>query len=90
MVVAPGEKSPEELVKDVQKGIFVTSLLGGNSDSTRGDFSHGVRLPPESVGPAHHGSRALTTSRNGLRMVGSLTLCLKTTSPGAMRRTSPS
>ncbi len=43
LVLTLGEKSPAELIKNIQKGVFVTSLLGGNSDSTRGDFSHGIR-----------------------------------------------
>lgn len=37
-----GEKSLEELIKDVKKGILVNGFIGGNSNSTTGDFSYGI------------------------------------------------
>ena len=37
-----GHGKLEELLQDVQDGILVTSFLGGNSDTTRGDFSLGI------------------------------------------------
>jgi PmbA protein len=42
MVIEPGNKSMDELVKSVKKGILVTSFIGGNSNSTTGDFSTGI------------------------------------------------
>lgn len=42
-VVATGEHSLEQLLGDVGNGIYVTSWLGGNADSTTGDFSLGLR-----------------------------------------------
>ena len=42
-VVAPGEQNLEELLSEVGEGIYVTSWLGGNADSTTGDFSLGLR-----------------------------------------------
>jgi len=42
MVIEPGTKSLDEMLKDVEKGIFVTSFIGGNSNSTTGDYSMGV------------------------------------------------
>ena len=41
--VALGEKSLAELLADVGDGVYVTSWLGGNADSTTGDFSLGLR-----------------------------------------------
>ncbi|MEW5925118.1 MAG: metallopeptidase TldD-related protein, partial [Candidatus Zixiibacteriota bacterium] len=41
-IIEPGDKSPEELIKGVKKGIFVTSFVGGNSNSTTGDYSMGI------------------------------------------------
>jgi PmbA protein len=41
--VATGKYSLLELLRDVGKGVYVTSWLGGNSDSTTGDFSLGLR-----------------------------------------------
>lgn len=42
-VVAPGKRGRDALVKSARDGIYVTSWLGGNMDSTTGDFSFGVR-----------------------------------------------
>ncbi len=42
LVIQPGQRSLSELEKDVQKGILVTQWLGGNANSTTGDFSLGV------------------------------------------------
>lgn len=41
--VALGEKSLADLLADVGNGVYVTSWLGGNADSTTGDFSLGLR-----------------------------------------------
>ncbi len=38
-----GKRSCEQLVKSIKKGIFVTSFLGGNSNSATGDFSAGIK-----------------------------------------------
>lgn len=37
-----GSRGFDAIVKDINKGIFVTSFNGGNSNSTTGDFSFGV------------------------------------------------
>jgi PmbA protein len=37
-----GTKSLQDMVKDVKKGIIVNGFIGGNSNSTTGDFSYGV------------------------------------------------
>jgi PmbA protein len=37
------EKGLSELSRDIEKGIVVTSFLGGNFNSTTGDFSYGVQ-----------------------------------------------
>lgn len=41
--IAAGQQTLDELVSDVGEGIYVTSWLGGNADSTTGDFSLGLR-----------------------------------------------
>jgi PmbA protein len=41
--VATGAQTLEGLLADVGAGIYVTSWLGGNADSTTGDFSLGLR-----------------------------------------------
>ncbi|RMG16723.1 MAG: TldD/PmbA family protein [Deltaproteobacteria bacterium] len=42
VVLLPGERDLDEIVAGVERGILVTGLLGGNADSTSGDFSHGI------------------------------------------------
>jgi len=42
-VVAPGDRSLQDLLADAGDGIYVTSWLGGNADGTTGDFSLGLR-----------------------------------------------
>jgi PmbA protein len=37
-----GDKNLDLLIKDIKKGIFVTGFIGGNSNSTTGDFSFGL------------------------------------------------
>ncbi|MCA9604177.1 MAG: TldD/PmbA family protein [Myxococcales bacterium] len=43
VVVTPGARDLAAIVGDVEEGYLVTSWLGGNSDSTTGDFSLGLR-----------------------------------------------
>ncbi|MDZ7262032.1 MAG: TldD/PmbA family protein, partial [candidate division KSB1 bacterium] len=38
-----GRHSLEELIAQVKKGILITSFIGGNSNSTTGDFSFGLQ-----------------------------------------------
>ncbi|MEO1172289.1 MAG: metallopeptidase TldD-related protein, partial [Myxococcota bacterium] len=40
--LSPGTQDRDALIAAVKDGIYVTGFQGGNSDSTRGDFSHGV------------------------------------------------
>lgn len=42
-VVKLGSQSLEQLLGEVGTGVYVTSWLGGNADSTTGDFSLGLR-----------------------------------------------
>jgi PmbA protein len=42
VVFAGGTKSLAELIKGVQRGIFVNGFIGGNANSTTGDFSFGI------------------------------------------------
>ncbi|HVY62187.1 MAG TPA: TldD/PmbA family protein, partial [Planctomycetota bacterium] len=43
LVVAPGKRSLAEIEKSIDRGLLVTSFLGGNSNSLTGDFSVGVQ-----------------------------------------------
>ncbi|MBK9383682.1 MAG: TldD/PmbA family protein [Planctomycetes bacterium] len=43
LVVELGPKSREELLRDVGEGLYVTSWLGGNANTTTGDYSFGLQ-----------------------------------------------
>lgn len=42
LVFEYGDQSLDEMVKSMQRGILVTNFIGGNSNSTTGDFSFGI------------------------------------------------
>jgi len=42
LIIPPGERSVEEIIKDLGRGILITGFIGGNSNPTTGDFSLGV------------------------------------------------
>ncbi len=42
MIFAYGDKSLDQMVAGLDKGIVVTSFIGGNYNSTTGDFSYGL------------------------------------------------
>jgi len=37
-----GNRSLEEMMSDIQRGLLITGFIGGNSNSTTGDFSFGI------------------------------------------------
>ncbi|NSW93120.1 MAG: TldD/PmbA family protein [Bacteroidales bacterium] len=41
IVFSPGKRTPEEMIKSVKKGIFITGFIGGNCNGSTGDFSYG-------------------------------------------------
>ncbi len=43
LIVAPGDKDLAGLMQDAGNAVLVTGWLGGNADSTTGDFSFGIR-----------------------------------------------
>ncbi len=43
LLLTLGKKNEAELMKDVANGILVTGFLGGNSNSTTGDYSFGIQ-----------------------------------------------
>jgi len=42
LVLEPGEKDLESMMKSMKKGILVTGFNGGNCNSSTGDFSYGI------------------------------------------------
>lgn len=42
LILPPGKRSVKQIMKDLGRGIYITGFLGGNSNSTTGDFSVGI------------------------------------------------
>jgi PmbA protein len=42
LVIPPGRRSVQEIMKDLGRGILITNFIGGNSNSTTGDTSIGI------------------------------------------------
>lgn len=42
IIIPPGKRTVKDIMKDLGRGIFVTSFIGGNSNSTTGDASVGI------------------------------------------------
>ncbi|RPJ52530.1 MAG: TldD/PmbA family protein [Acidobacteria bacterium] len=42
LIIPPGKRSVEQIMKDLGRGILVNDFIGGNSNSTTGDFSVGI------------------------------------------------
>lgn len=42
IILPPGERTPEAIIKDLPRCLLITNFIGGNSNSTTGDFSIGI------------------------------------------------
>lgn len=42
LVLTPGSRDLDAMIKDVVDGVYVIGFLGGNMDPVRGDFSYGI------------------------------------------------
>jgi len=42
LIIEPGEKSLDQIIAGVKKGILITGFIGGNSNGATGDFSYGI------------------------------------------------
>lgn len=42
IIIPPGKRSVSEIIKDLPRCILITGFIGGNSNSTTGDFSVGI------------------------------------------------
>jgi PmbA protein len=42
LVYQTGTRTPEEMIKSLKKGIFITGFIGGNCNGSTGDFSYGI------------------------------------------------
>jgi len=42
LILPPGTRSVDEIIKDLGRCILITGFIGGNSNDTTGDFSIGI------------------------------------------------
>ena len=42
MHLEPGQRSPEDLIKDIDEGFYVTDLIGSGANMVTGDYSRGA------------------------------------------------
>ncbi|MGC1390758.1 MAG: metallopeptidase TldD-related protein [Bacteroidales bacterium] len=42
LIIPPGKRSVDAIIKDLERCILITDYIGGNSNSTTGDFSVGI------------------------------------------------
>lgn len=42
LIIPPGTRSVEDIIKDMDRCLLITGFIGGNSNSTTGDFSVGI------------------------------------------------
>jgi len=42
LIIPPGTRSVEEIIKDMDRCLLITGFIGGNSNDTTGDFSVGI------------------------------------------------
>jgi PmbA protein len=71
-VVAPGTRSPAAIARDLDQAILVTGFIGGNSNSTTGDFSYGIRGLLLERGEVVAPLSEMNVSGNLLRLLGQL------------------
>lgn len=64
LVFAAGEKDLAAIVKGVVKGVVVSNFIGGNSNSTTGDFSFGVTGQYVEDGVVKHAVNEMNVSGN--------------------------
>jgi PmbA protein len=75
MIIPPGTRSVEEIMKDIGKGILVTDFLGGNSNPTTGDFSVGIFGQYFENGKIIHPVSEMNIADNHLKFWHKLTEC---------------
>ncbi len=66
LVFASGNQSPDEILKSLDKAIWVTGFIGGNSNNTTGDFSYGIMGQYIENGKIVHPVNEMNISGNAL------------------------
>ncbi|HDR04384.1 MAG TPA: TldD/PmbA family protein [Candidatus Marinimicrobia bacterium] len=72
-IFQPGVKDQATMIKDIEKGILVTSFIGGNSNGATGDYSYGVMGLYIENGEIIHPVAEMNVSGNYLELLMKLT-----------------
>ena len=72
LIWQPGNQSVKEMIKGMARGIYITSFLGGNSNSTTGDFSLGIKGHLVENGKIVHPVSEMNMAGNHLKFWGNL------------------
>jgi PmbA protein len=75
MIIPAGNRTIDEIMKDLGKGILITSFLGGNSNSTTGDFSIGIFGQLFENGKVIHPVSEMNIADNHLKFWNKLAEC---------------
>ncbi len=71
--IAPGKDNPEEIIRSVEKGIYVARMGGGEVNTATGDFvfdvEEGYRLLNGKIGPLLRGAILLGNGPEALRSI---------------------
>ncbi len=67
LIIPPGQRSVEEIKKDLGRGLVITSFLGGNSNATTGDTSVGIIGHLFFGGKRAHGIAEMNIADNHLK-----------------------
>lgn len=67
LVIPPGTRSVQEIMKDLGRGILITSFIGGNANSTTGDASVGIAGQLFDKGEIVHAISEMNIADNALR-----------------------
>lgn len=87
MIIPPGTRSSEEIMKDLGRGILIGDFIGGNSNSTTGDFSVGIFGLYFEDGQVVHPVSEMNIADNHLKFWDKLTECANDPWPYSTWRT---
>ncbi|MBJ6763174.1 TldD/PmbA family protein [Myxococcaceae bacterium JPH2] len=72
LYLEPGKRAPEELIREVDQGLYVTALLGHGADPVSGDLSAGATGLWIDKGELTHPVQEVTVAGNLLQMLTDL------------------
>jgi PmbA protein len=72
LYLEPGKKTPEEIIREVPRGLYVTAMLGRGADPVTGEYSRGANGLWIENGELTHAVQEVTVASNLLEMIENL------------------